>query len=132
MAQGNYDHPSYLTRQQLFPPKTVAGSVTTNTLLAPPPVSNLRIRAVGLTAITTASLSSTYIFQLGTASVGQIIISTASIGQVLVSSDLNVTMVAGVGAVPFVLKNSADTASSFYPVIEAYLDPLATWTGPNN
>lgn len=132
MAQGNYDHPSYLTRQQLYPPKTAAGGASTNTLLAPPPVSNLRIRAVGLTAITTASLSSTYLFQLGTASVGQIIISTATIGQVLVSSDLNVTLLAGVGGVPFCLKNSADTASTFYPVIEAYLDPQATWTGTNN
>lgn len=126
--QGNYDHPSYLTRQQMMPPVTTAGSVGTSTLIPATPISALRIRAVALTAITTASLSSTYIFQNGTSSVGQIIISTASIGQVLVSSDLNTTLPSGTA---FCLKNSADTASTFRCVIEASLDPATTWNGPD-
>jgi hypothetical protein len=132
LAQGNYDHPSYLTRQQIVAPKVAAGANTTSTLLPAPPVSNMRVRAISLSAVTTASLSSTYKFYNGTSSVGQIIVSTATAGQVLVTTDLNTTIVAGVGGTALAVVSGGDTASSWLAVVEAYLDPQATWTGVNN
>ena len=124
-SQGEYNHATYLTRQQLVLPNTTASANATNTE-AVFPVSAMRIRAVALRALTTASLSSTYLFQAGTASVGQIIITTATVGQVLVSTDLNATLAQGTA---FCIKNSADTASSFAVVAEAHIDPASVFTG---
>lgn len=123
-SQGAYDHPSYLTRQQIALPATTAAANGTSLLFAPP-VSAMRLHAVSLRALTTASLSSTYLFQAGTASIGQIIISTAAIGAILVSTDLNYTLPQGTA---FAIKNSADTVSTFAPVLEASLDPASVFT----
>lgn len=125
LSQGEYNHSTYLVRQQIVLPTSTAGASGTSILFAAP-VSNVRIRAVALRAVTTASLSSTYTFLAGTSSVGSIVVSTASIGQILVSSDLNYTLVQGTA---FALKNSADTASTFATVLEAHIDPASQFTG---
>jgi hypothetical protein len=85
MAQGNYDHPSYLTRQAL-------------------------------------SVSST-------AGAGSITGGSSTVGATSVSTDMNVRLLAGA---VLAIKNGTDASGTADLEVESYLDPEATWTGPNN
>lgn len=127
MAQGNYDHPSYLTRQQIFLGKSVAGASGTSCYFGAP-ASNIRVREVAVTVITAGTATSTLTIQNGTSSVGNIVVGTQAAGTVLVSGDCNTTVAQGTS---LNVKNGADAVVVFQAVAEAYIDPASTWTGGN-
>ena len=142
MGQGNYDHPSYLTRQQINLGKTTAGSAGT-TILYSPTVSNMRIRQVAAAVVvagtntganTSAGSVTLFAYSTNTGATG-----TASIGIITpganarltpasLSGDLNYTLNTGfvLGAV-----NGTDAQLSVQLTAEMYIDPSSTWTGQN-
>jgi len=151
MAQGNYDHPSYLTRQQVPLTNVTAGAAGTSA--GRTFVSNVRLRnAVAVTAVagtlgtnvqaiiqatgtgiiqypnvggTNALTTSTGVVALGTCIYG-----TAGNTQYVTSTsgDLNAFIPAGSVVT---VKNGADATAVIAVTLEAYLDPQATWTGAN-
>lgn len=145
MSQGPIDHPSYLTRQQIFLGKSVAGSGGTSCTFATP-TSNLRVRnltAVVVTAGTSAGTGHKAVIQVvgtcttsanqanGTASTGTTVLATltlssAAANAVATTGDLNVTLNAG--AVIQAI-NGTDVTGVYNLVAEGYIDPLSTWTG---
>ena len=127
MAQGNYDHPSYLTRQQIFLGRTVAGANGTSCQIGFP-VSNMRIRTVGLNVVTAGTATDTVTFQAGTSSIGSLVMPNPAANTVVVSTDLNFTLAQGTN---FNVKNGADATRVVSVVLEAYIDPASTWTGEN-
>lgn len=148
MAQGNYDHPSYLTRQHAeFGPVT-AGAAGTSCHAAYP--STLRFRGVVGTVITagtigtnvqaiiqatgtgilvygsTAITTSTGVTVLGTVSFGT---AGNTIGAVATIADINAAVPAN-SAIS--IKNGTDATAVTTVTMEYYLDPSATWTGAGN
>lgn len=146
MAQGNYDHPSYLTRQMTALGKSVAGANGTSCIKVFPCKVRLRnVASVILTAGTSAtSGNQTLLYMSGTgttytaAGVGTQVTGTTSLGVIVngtgvanttgTSGDLNVTL--NQGAI-FFAKNGTDATGVVDLVGEIYLDPSATWTGSN-
>lgn len=132
-SQGQYDHPSYLARQQLcIPPTTAAASGTSAHRVFN---SAMRLRqAVGAVAVagTIGTNVAALIFGNGTVIPnGTIAYGTAgnTIGALSTSGDMNYTLAAGN---VLAIKNGADATASVNVTIEAYLDPAATWTGSGN
>lgn len=125
MGQGNYDHPSYITRQQINLGNTTAGNGTVGIRFSP--LSNLRVRNVSATVMT-AGTSAGHILTIknGTTSVGSITLSTNTAGFVGTSGDLNTTVTAGT---VLSVTNGTDATGVASVAAEAYLDPQATWTG---
>jgi hypothetical protein len=78
--------------------------------------------ATGLigTALTTAT---------GTTALGTIALGSTAAYTVTTSSDFNTKLVAG-GTL--IMKNGTDATGVYNPVVEMYIDPQGTWTGPNN
>lgn len=129
MGQGNYDHPSYITRQQICLGKTTAGANGTSLITALSPVSNMRVRAVSATVITagtSAGAGNCAIILNGTTSIGQINLGTSAAGTVVASSDLNTTISSGTA---LAIKNGTDATGVCQVTVEAHLDPSTTWTG---
>lgn len=149
MATGNYDHPSFLTRQDIsLVTVTAAASGTSGQRVSG--VSNMRFRnAVGqvvvagtigtnvlsviqatgtgiLQYVSTGITTSTGLVALGTISYGTAGNTVAVTGT---SGDLNTMLPAGS---VITVKNGADATGTTQVTLEAYLDPSATWTGPNN
>lgn len=150
MAQGDYTHPSYLTRQQLALQNVTAGAAGTS---APRVfVSNVRVRnAVAVTAIagTIGTNVSAIIQATGTGiiqypnaggtnvlttSTGLVAIGTCAYGTAgntafvtSTSGDMNAYLPAGS---VITVKNGADATAVTQVTLETYLDPSATWTGP--
>ncbi len=147
MAQGNYDHPSYLTRQNLgLAPVTAGASGTSAQRVSG--VSNMRIRnavgavvtagtigtnvlsiiqanGTGIQVITsTAVTTSTGVVALGTISYGTAGNTVSVTGT---SGDMNALVPAGS---ILTVKNGADATAVTQVTLETYLDPSATWTGP--
>lgn len=131
MAQGNYDHPSYLTRQSWDYGPTTAGASGTSVRISYPWPVRFR-RAVGIVQVagTVGTNVSTIIYN-GTTALGTIIYGTNgnNIAALGTSADMNATIPAG-AIVSFV--NGLDATATTTINIEAYLDPSATWAGPNN
>lgn len=142
MGQGNYDHPSYITRQQLDGLTTIGASKTT--IIAAPVASNLRVRkcqatvniagtgaaanvalvAVGTGTTYTSTSSSTF---TTTATIGTATLGTSGQGTVVsISTDANLTINAG-GYLAAIGGTDATVQSMI--TLEAYLDPLTSWTG---
>jgi hypothetical protein len=125
MAQGNYDHPSYLTRQQFLLGRTVAGAAGTNCYFATP-ASNWVVRKVSAIVVTAGTSVTTNTILNGTTSIGTIAVtSAAAAGSVFTSADLNTLITAGT-AISF--KNGTDATCVVQVVAEANLDVAATWT----
>jgi hypothetical protein len=133
MAQGNYDHPSYLTRQQIHLGATTAAATGTSCRMAP--ISNLRIRNVLATVQTAGTFTggtAGFAVYVNTTSLGTITLSTNLAGYTGSSGDLNTTLTAGTGnANQFYVICNGDATLVARLTLEAYLDPSATWTGQN-
>lgn len=148
MAQGNYDHPSYLTRQVSEFGPTIAGASGTSGQIAYPSAFRFRqalgviavagtigtnvlsiIQAVGTNILqytSTGVTTSTGTVALGTISYGTAGNTLAAMGT---SGDMNATVPAGSIVA---IKNGADATATTNIAIEYYLDPSATWTGLGN
>lgn len=148
-ASGMYDHPSYLSRQTIGLAST-AGAATTASQRAF--ISDMRLRKVAATVrvagTTTGAGNSlnlmvigTYLtgygtntpFTLttntGTNTIATFVLGTNVANTVTTSTDMNLTLLAGS---ILAIKSGADATGVFSAEVEAYLNPLATWTGPNN
>jgi hypothetical protein len=124
MAQGNYDHPSYLTRQMVQLGRTTAGATGTSAYFGA--VSNFVVRKVALTVQIAGTAATTSTVLSGTTSIGTIAITSAAVaGTVFTSADLNTLVTAGNA---LSIKNGADATHVVQAVAEAYLDVQATWT----
>lgn len=147
MATGNYDHPSFLTRQQISLGKSVAGANGTGCIKGFP-ASNIRIRNIAAAVVTAGTSAGAgheaLIYCLGTCTttttgvgtqgtgttaLGTCTIGTSSVGQVLTTGDVNAII--NQGSIIFA-KNGTDATGVYDLVAEAYLDQSASWTGTNN
>lgn len=150
MASGAYDHPSYLTRQTVSMAQAAGAASTIGGYTSF--ISDMRIRKASntvRTAGTTTGAASgaqliaigTYISGFGTGAgvtlttnVGTNTLCTFSLGTSVVASvqtstDMNVRVVAGC---VLAMKNATDATVASDTRLETYLDPEASWTGPNN
>lgn len=146
MAQGNYDHASYLTRQSIYLGKTTAGANGTSQLAVLP--NNMRLRNA-IAVVNTAGAGATTGSQIivgvvgtctqfgitgvgtvgtGTTTLGAIVLGTSTANSFATSGDLNVCINAG--SVVY-LKNGTDTAAVGSVTLEAHVDPLGSWVGGN-
>ena len=144
MAQGNYDHPSYLTRQQIALASTAGNAGTSGYTSF---VSDMRIRKA-VTTVRAAGTSSgtgnqvqliyigtslsgyataTLTTNTTTATLGSATLGSSAIGTVVTFADMDARLVAG-GVLA--LKNGTDATGVAEVRCEMYLDPGATWTGP--
>jgi hypothetical protein len=147
MAQGNYDHPSYITRQQLQLGATTAGANGTSGGFGF--VSDMRLRKAALTvrtAGTSAGAGNGVIFlcvgtaisgfgsgagftlttNTGTTTIQAITaLGSSAAGSVVTTPDMNTTIKAG--SVLY-MKNGTDATGVAQVTVEAHLDPTATWT----
>lgn len=136
MAQGQYDHPSYLTRQQIYLGRTTAGAAGTSVFFASP--SAIRIRAFNANIFTAGTVVGTGVGAAGVAVAlyngtaivgGTISLSTNAKGVTGTSGDLNYTLPAG-GTLSVV--NGTDATFVADVRMEAYIDPAGSWTGSGN
>lgn len=148
MAQGNYDHPSYLTRQQIMLDAVTAGA--SGTSVGCNFVANMRVRnAVGV--VLTAGTIGTNVLSVVQANGTGILVYTSTgvststgvvaLGTVSYGTGGNTVFVTGTtgdmnamlpsGSI-VTIKNGADATAVTKTTIEAYLDPSATWTGAGN
>ena len=148
MAQGNYDHPSYITTQFMNLGVTTAGASGTSGGWGFS--SDLRVRkftADVRTAGTSAtSGNSAILIYIGTsvsgynlqpvvlttntttATLGTLALGSSTANTVATSTDMNARLVAG-GLLQ--LKNGTDATGVAAITLEYHLDPGATWTGNN-
>lgn len=144
MGQGNYDHPSYITRQQIHIGRSTAGANGTSMITGFPNTVRLRNMAAAVVVAGTSATSghqallyclgtcTTYtaagVGTVGTAttSMGVIVLGTSSVGQVGTSGDLNVTI--NQGSIIFA-KNGTDATGTYEVTASLHLDPQATWVG---
>lgn len=148
-SQGNYDHPSYLTRQQIALGVTTAGASGTSGGKAF--ISDMRIRKA-IACVRAAGTSSgagnqvsilcigTYVSGFSTGLIGTglttssgtntlatIVLGSSAAYSTTTSTDINVRIQAGAS---LVYKNGTDATGTADVTLETYLDPEATWTGP--
>lgn len=131
MAQDNYNHPSYLTRQAWDYGPTTAGASGTSLRIAYPWQVRFR-KAVGIVQVAgTIGTNVSSIIYSGTTALGTITYGTGgnTIGALGTSADMNATI--PINTIVSVV-NGLDATATTTINIEAYLDPQATWTGPNN
>ena len=124
MAQGSYDHPSYLTRQMVALGAQAAG-VGTSARRAFPSTMRLR-RIVGVVA--TAGTQTTWSVNVlsGTSSIGTISFGgTAAVGALGTSGDMNATLTAGDILSISTLLEATGVANY---VAECHIDPAGTWS----
>lgn len=133
MGQGNYDHPSYLTRQQVAIPPTLAAASGTSCHRVFN--SNMRLRQA-VCAVQVAGTIGTNVAAIlygnGTAIPGGTMsYGTAgnTIGALSTSGDMNYTLTAGN---VLAIKNGADATATCNVTIEMYVDPAGSWTGVGN
>lgn len=149
MAQGSYDHPSYLTRQGISIASSAGASGTGGYTSF---ISDMRLRKISCTVRVAGTSSGagnvasllcigTYISGFGTGAgtalttnTGTNTLYTFTLGSstaslVTTSTDMNVRLVAGS---VLAIKNGTDATGVADLRVETYLDPEASWTGPNN
>jgi hypothetical protein len=133
MAQGNYDHPSYITRVMDVLGPTTAGANGTSFLLGYP--TGMRIRRVSA-AVKTAGTSATtgnvimpmILTGTVTTTLGTMTIGTSTANTIVQLADVNATL--PVGSLLF-FKNGTDASGVSNLVMETHLDPLlGTWGAP--
>src|SRR5271168_2480929 len=144
-SQGNYDHPSYLTRQVNDLDVNTAGSAGVSA--AASYVSNMRLRkAIDLVRVAgTSGTTGTArrLIYVGTSVQGftgtalTTTTTTATLGSVSVgtSAALTLTTYADMDALLYAggylaVQNGTDATGTGKTYLEMYLDPSATWTGP--
>lgn len=148
MAQDNYNHPSYLTRQSWDYGPTLAGASGTSLYLSYPWSVRYRkavgvvqvagtigtnvqsiIQAIGtgiLQFTTTGVTTSTGTVLLGTCNYGTAGNTKSAVGT---SGDMNALLPVGS---TMMIVNGLDATATTAVNIEGYLDPSASWSGPNN
>lgn len=144
MPQGNYDHPSYVTRQQIVLAKSTAGANGTSYFFGFP--ETVRIRNVSATVVTAGTSAGAgnacQLLAIGTsapvggtstttttttATIGSINLGTSTANVVSTSGDLNTILYQGS---ILAIKNGTDATGVFQPVVELHIDPyLGTWAG---
>lgn len=148
-AQGNYDHPSYLTRQAIGLGVTTAGA--SGTSAGRSFISDMRLRkasacvrvagtsAAGGNAVSilcvgtylsgyaTGLIGTALTTNTGTNTLATIALGSSTAYSVTTSTDMDVNIKAGA---VLLLKNGTDATGTADITLEAYLDPSATWTGP--
>lgn len=148
-SQGQYDHPSYLTRQQIALGVSTAGASGTSGGKAF--ISDMRIRkciatvraagtssgagnAVNLLCIgtyvsgfATGLIGTALTTSSGTNTLATIALGSSALYATATSTDINVRIQAGA---VLVYKNGTDATGTVDVTMETYLDPSATWTGP--
>lgn len=124
MAQGPYDHPSYVTRQMIPLGPQAAGAGTSAKRTFP---SDMRIRkVVGVVAIAGTQTTWNATILNGTNSVGSISFGgTAAIGALGTSADCNSTLTAGSVLQISTLLEATGVANF---TAEAHVDPAGTWS----
>lgn len=142
MSQGPIDHPSYITRQQIALGNTTVGATKTNQVFTSP-ASNIRVRACSaLVNIAGTAAATVALFAIGTgttftatssatftttSTIGTATLTTSAAGSVVaINTDANLTINSG-GRLVTITGTDATVQSSIY--IEAYVDPLSSWTG---
>lgn len=142
MAQGEYNHPSYLTRQRLSLGNFTAGSGAIGQPHGLPwairaHVPGLAVQTAGTTAVNamqlivvgtyTLTTGGTSTTTTGTNTLQSITIGTGAANSVTTGSDANVTINAG--SVVY-LKNNTDATAVYAGWLEFTLDPtIGTWAG---
>lgn len=144
MGQGAYDHPSYITRQQIHVGRSTAGANGTSMITGFPNTVRARnVSAAVVVAGTSATSGHQALLYLlgtgttytsagvgtqvtGTTSLGVIVLGTSSVGQVGTSGDLNATV--NQGSILFA-KNGTDATGTYELTVSLHLDPSASWTG---
>jgi hypothetical protein len=148
-TQGNYDHPSYLTRQVIDLDVSTAGASGTSGAVSF--ISDMRLRKASVTIRTAGTSSGTgalaSLIYIGTsyqgygtlggtntlstntttATLGSIALGSSTANTVVTFADMDARLVAG-GVLA--QKNGTDATSVYKMTLEMYLDPAATWTGP--
>jgi hypothetical protein len=144
-SQGNYDHPSYLTRQAIdMDPSTAGASGTSGGMSF---ISDMRIRKASVTVRVAGTSSGAgnlaSLIYIGTsvsgftgtalttttttATLGSIALGSSAANTVVTIADMDARLVAG-GVLA--QKNGTDATGTYKVTCEMYLDPAATWTGP--
>jgi tellurite resistance protein TehA-like permease len=125
-SQGAYDHPSYITRQQIFLGRTIAGAAGTSCQVGFP-VSAMRIRNIAFNVITANTSVTTNTVLAGTTSIGTIVVgSAAAVNSVSTSGDLNYTLAQGT---VLSIKNGTDATGVGSIMVECAIDPASVFTG---
>lgn len=131
MAQGNYEHPSYLTRQHLFLGRTTAGAAGASINFTPPyPIVLHRFTAsvsVAGTVVGTGvgAAGACVSLRNGTAIVaGTVVLSTNAAGVFGTTTDLAYTVPAG-GTLTVL--NGTDATLVASCAVEYNIDPSGTW-----
>lgn len=127
MGQGDYTHPSYLTRQQIGLGKNSAAANTQTVYKSF--LSAMRFRA--FTATVTAagtSTGATLLIMNGTATQATITLGTSAIGSIVMIPDQNFTLPVGT---TIGIKTGPDATVVADIVGESYIDPSGSWTGAN-
>jgi hypothetical protein len=147
MAQGAYDHPSYLARQALVLAQSTAGANGTSGGWSF--ISDMRIRKMSVTVRTagtsaagghacnllvvgtciTGYNTTTLTTNTGTTTIGTVALGSSAAYSVSTSTDMNVRVLAGS---VLVTKNGTDATGVYQATLETYIDPSGQWTGPNN
>jgi hypothetical protein len=152
MAQGNYDHPSYLTRQAIGITSAAGANGTSGYKSF---ISDMRIRKGAWTVRTVGTSSGagaeamllvigTYVSGFGTGggfgtnlttstgtnTVGTIgTLGSSVVGIAGTSTDFNIRLTAGS---VMAIKQGTDASSVVDVTFEMYIDSEGQWTGPNN
>lgn len=148
-SQGNYDHPSYLTRQAVDLDVVLAGASGTSAAVSF--ISDMRLRAASATVrvagTSSGSGAQANLIYIGTsyqgygtlggtntlstntttATLGSIALGSSTANTSIAFADMNARLVAG-GVLA--IKNGTDATATCKIMLEMYLDPAATWTGP--
>lgn len=141
MPAGQYDHPSYLTRQRLSLGNFTAGAAALGRPVGLPwairaHIPSLAVQTAGTTAVNAMNLivvgtytlttSGTSTTTTGTNTLQSVTISTSAANSVVNGTDCNVTIAAN--SVVY-LKNGTDATAVYEGYLEYTVDPRATWTG---
>lgn len=132
MAQGPYDHPSYITRQMLMLPRQVAGSAGTNAtgwFSFPYAIRAHQLQAIVGTVgtVTTAGANLVYVSGTTTTTAGSVIYGTSTVNSVASSTDMNATIPAN--ALCYIQNAGTDTLAVANLLLHYNIDPAGTWVG---
>lgn len=128
MAQGNYDHPSYLTRQLLAFLTAAGANGTSGSISLPWDVRIHQLSVVVATAGTSSGAGNQVFVLNGTSTVGSpIVLGSGTAGTTGTSGDLNTKITAGS---LISLKNGTDATGVVRAVLEYNIAPdTGTWLG---
>jgi hypothetical protein len=131
MAQGNYDHPSYIVRQiETVGPSTAGANGTSFAAAFPVPIRFRGFTANVVTAGTTAGATMNAISLVGTVTttLASVALSTSTANSVVTSTDPNALIPVG-GLLYFT--NGTDATGKSNLAYMFHIDPTTgTWGGP--